>query len=98
MVISNMKFFHFWGGGLSGLKFQKGDFWGIETKIYCLRSTVQKPSCASQIVSHILMTNEKTDHAVFWAPQFLGDGPLKYSGSAPDYFTFTLVLMLPADQ
>ena len=41
------------GGGLSGLKFQKF-FWRIGTKIYCLRSTVQKPACASQIVSHIL--------------------------------------------
>ena len=44
--------FH-WGVGLSGLKFQKGAFWRIWTKIYCLRSTVQKPACASQIVSHI---------------------------------------------
>ena len=42
------------GGGLSGLKFQKGAFWRIWTKIYCLRSTVQKPASASQIVSHIL--------------------------------------------
>ena len=42
------------GGGLSGLKFQKAPFWRIWTKIYCLRSTVHKPACASQIVSHIL--------------------------------------------
>ena len=46
--------FH-WGGRLSGLKFQKAPFWRIWTKIYCLRSTVQKPACASQIVSHIRM-------------------------------------------
>ena len=53
MVISNLKFFIL-GGGLSGLKFLKAPFWRIWTKIYCLRSTVQKPACASQIVSHIL--------------------------------------------
>ena len=70
MVISNLKFFILGGysgvnfghlksevfhwGGLSGLKFQKGAFWRIWAKIYCLRSTVHKPACASQIVSHIL--------------------------------------------
>ena len=42
------------GGGLSGLKFLKAPFWRIWTKIYCLRSTVHKPACASQIVCHIL--------------------------------------------
>ena len=48
------------GGGLSGLKFQKGAFSRIWTKIYCLRSTVQKSACASQIVSHMwrLIKNE----------------------------------------
>ena len=38
--------------------FRKGGsliwFQRIWTKIYCLRSSVQKPACASQIVSHIL--------------------------------------------
>ena len=53
MVISNLKIF-IWGGGLSGLKFQKAPFWRIWTKISCFRSTVQKPACASQTVSHIL--------------------------------------------
>ena len=46
--------FNFQGRGLSDLKFQRGALWRIWTKIYCLRSTVQKPACASQIVSHIL--------------------------------------------
>ena len=57
-----------WGGGggtlvlcqvknssqLSDLRFQRGALRRIWTKIYCLRSSVQKPACASQIVSHIL--------------------------------------------
>ena len=42
------------GGGTLEPNSRTGVFWRIWTKIYCLRSTVQKPACASQIVSHIL--------------------------------------------
>ena len=35
MVIPNLKFSEMGGGGLSGLRFQKGAFWKIWTKIYC---------------------------------------------------------------
>ena len=50
MVISNLKFFIGEGGFLvrNSRKGLSGEF-GL--KIYCLRSTVQKPDCASQIVS-----------------------------------------------
>ena len=63
MVISNLKFF-IGGGGAFWSEIPERDF--LEnldknllsevncTKIYCLRSTVQKPAYASQIVSHIL--------------------------------------------
>ena len=33
--LKNLKFSEMGGGGLSGLKFQKGVFWKIWTKIYC---------------------------------------------------------------
>ena len=32
-------------GGLSGLKFQKGAFWKIWTKIYCLRNVYRNVLC-----------------------------------------------------
>ena len=42
------------GGGLSGLKFQKGDFWKIWTKIYC--------SARNLLVHHILRMWRLTNH------------------------------------
>ena len=42
------------GGGAFWFEIPEGAFWRIWTKNYCLRWTVQKPACASQIVSHIL--------------------------------------------
>ena len=46
--------FNFQGGGLSGLKFQRGALWRIWTQVLLFEVTVQKPACASQLVSHIL--------------------------------------------
>ena len=42
------------GGGLSGLKFQKGSFLENWDKNLLFEECVQKCTCASQIVSHIL--------------------------------------------
>ena len=50
------------GGGLSGLKFQRGALWRIWTQIVLFEVTVHKPACASQIVSHmwrLIMTGLK---------------------------------------
>ena len=40
------------GGGLSGLQFQKGAFWKIWTKIYCLRNVYRKVVCITDSLSH----------------------------------------------
>ena len=40
------------GGGLSGLKFQKGAFWKIWTKIYCLRNVYRNVLCITDSLSH----------------------------------------------
>ena len=69
------------GGGFSGLKFQKGAFWRIWTKIYCLRSTVQKPACASQIVSHMWRLK------IFWKTGSFG--PWNRLGSIELFKQFT---------
>ena len=53
----DLPIFQFSGGGGRGTlepNSRTGVFWSIWTEIYCLRSTVQKPASASQIVSHIL--------------------------------------------
>ena len=42
------------GGGKSESEIPICPFLEFWTKIYCLRSTVHKPACASQIASHIL--------------------------------------------
>ena len=51
----DLPIFQFSGeGGTLEPNSRTGVFRSIWTQIYCLRSTVQKPACASQIVSHIL--------------------------------------------
>ena len=52
-----LNFNFFWGGGASlvwNLKFQREVLWRIWTQIFLFEVSVQKPACASQIVSHIL--------------------------------------------
>ena len=41
------------GRGLSGLKFQKGAFWKIWTKIYCLRNVYRNVVCITDSLSHV---------------------------------------------
>ena len=55
------------GGGASDLRFQRGALWRIWTKIYCLRSSVQTPACASQIVPHMWrLTRTQTETECFY--------------------------------
>ena len=41
-----------WRRGLSGLQFQKGAFWKIWTKIYCLRNVYRNVVCITDSLSH----------------------------------------------
>ena len=81
--------FH-WGGGLFGLKFQKGAFWRIWTQFLLFEECVHKPACASQIVSHILrMWRLMT----FWKK--LSTTKLGVKGSSLDFGIFSPSHLLP---